>query len=264
MANAPWEDEMPPTKKPTPKAKAKTSKPKVSAAAQKIIDEYEDFDISEVKATGANNTITKGDIQRYLDSFDEEDDEGGEVQPPNQEQQSDEPATVPQTAAELGEYPDDPNGHIPFNAPGEEHAHAAAEEFTDEQQELLDEWIKASAYIESIKPWIEAERQLRKRVVEAFFANKGEGTHYYDLPDGEKLKAVRRLERKVDAAALVALRDELNAIDLKSGDFTQIQLFLNTRTYKKLPLAHQRVIDRALEIKESSPQLEVITANPEA
>src|SRR3989304_9846765 len=87
------------------------------------------------------------------------------------------------------------------------------EEFTEaEKLAKLMEWSKAKEAALECKPIIEAEQALRKEVVAMFFPDPKEGPTNLPLQQGWKLKAVVKLNRKIDEAALPAVGEQLRAV----------------------------------------------------
>lgn len=81
-----------------------------------------------------------------------------------------------------------------------------ANEVTDPAAELA-AWFLLKQEIAAVcTPLIAKERAMRARLFNHFFPVPAEGTNTYVLPDGYQVKGKYPVERKVDPAALTALR----------------------------------------------------------
>ena len=132
---------------------------------------------------------------------------------------------------------------------------------TPEQAELLTRWSVALEAAQAAKPVLEAEQKLRKEVFSAMFPDPKEGTNTIELEAGWKLKGVYKLERKLDVAALDAVKKQLRDMNVNPDALIEMHPSLVTPAYKALWLTHAEagvVFDQALTIKPASPTLELI------
>lgn len=88
-----------------------------------------------------------------------------------------------------------------------------ANEVTDPAAELAAWFLLKKEIAEVCSPLIAKERAMRARLFNHFFPTPAEGTNTYVLPDGFQVKGKYPIERKVDPAALAALR-EVKLVDL--------------------------------------------------
>lgn len=125
----------------------------------------------------------------------------------------------------------------------------------------LAEWHAALVAAAAAKPLVEAEQALRKEVAKLFFPDPTEGTNSTDLAQGWKLKLTHKIDRKVDEAALAAVKEELRKLDINPDPLVRFKPELDTKAYKALKLVNEdatKIFDQALVIKESSPTLELV------
>lgn len=127
---------------------------------------------------------------------------------------------------------------------------------------LLMEWREAVAAAMAVKPTIEREQELRKRVFAEFFQKPEEGVNVYQLPAGYQLKGTHKIERKVDGDAWPAVKSKLIEMEVAMVEnLVNWEPKLDTKYYKSLcevkPEA-AKVMDEALTIKPGSPTLEFI------
>jgi hypothetical protein len=123
----------------------------------------------------------------------------------------------------------------------------------------LERWYKMKQDLAELKT---AESLLRKRIYAHYFPAAVEGTNTFNLGDGYDLKATRVVERKVDEGELAALEA---AIKAEGSNLPKLPLRKLVRwkpelaksEYNKLTAEEQKLFDRALIIKDGSPQLEI-------
>lgn len=121
----------------------------------------------------------------------------------------------------------------------------------------LTEWYNIQAELKRLKA---AESVLRSKIYKGLFPNAIEGTNSHPLDGGYVLKAVRKVERKIDVAAFKALRAE------EDSDFTNLPLDalvvykpeVVMRAYRALSDEQRHLFDQALTIKDGSPSLEIV------
>lgn len=129
---------------------------------------------------------------------------------------------------------------------------------TEEQMKLLEEWRRAKAEADAVKPIIAKEQELRKQVFAAFYPDPKEGTNTLDLAEGWKLKGVYKLDRKIDEAALPAVTEQLREMGVNADTLVKWSPNLKTATYKELTAEQRAVFDQALIIKPGLPAIELV------
>lgn len=134
---------------------------------------------------------------------------------------------------------------------------------TEEQMKLLEEWRQAKAEADSVKPILAKEQELRKQVFAAFYPAPKEGTNTIDLAEGWKLKAVYKLDRKIDEAALPAVAEQLRGMGVNVDTLVKWTPGLKTATYKELTAEQRAVFDQALIVKPGAPTIELVPPNAE-
>lgn len=232
---------------PTPKQKAERKRPptkkatepepvKINKAAQAILDEYEDDFTSEITPTGKNNTITKADVVRYLDSFNDEEEDGGVPEQPE----------VPDE-----EQPGFTDDMQPPPAP-------PTDQHDPELLALLQEWKQAADYVEEVKPYLEHERELRKRVAEAFVPALTEGANNVPLKNGYMLKVTHKVTRKVDEALLQNSLEELHALGVNPMAMIDWKPSLRTKFYRMLTPDQTEAFDEILTTSPATPAVEIV------
>ncbi|MDE3023511.1 MAG: hypothetical protein KGI54_16955 [Pseudomonadota bacterium] len=125
----------------------------------------------------------------------------------------------------------------------------------------LQEWQTALLYAQDAKKLIEREQELRKEVFAIFFDAPKEGTNNYELANGWKLKGTYKLERKLDEAALPAVKEKLTEMQVNSDVLVRWVPELATKEYKSLLTLNPEAakeFDAALTTKPGSPVLELI------
>ncbi len=129
----------------------------------------------------------------------------------------------------------------------------------DEQMLLLKQWNEAVAKVELVaKPEIADEMRLRKLVMAEFFPDAKEGVNSRDMGMGWVLKGTLKIERKLDEAALPAVKESLRAIGVNADTLVRYKPELETKVYKALSEQAQKVFDAALTIKPGSPTMELL------
>lgn len=124
--------------------------------------------------------------------------------------------------------------------------------------ELLNAWWNAFNEAEAAKAVIRREQELRKQVFEYYFKDPREGTNYLDLPNGWRLKAIYKLDRKIDEAALPAVKEQLKELGVNVDALVEYKPTLKTKLYRELTAEQSRIFDQALTIKPSSPIIELV------
>ena len=122
----------------------------------------------------------------------------------------------------------------------------------------LAEWNAARELVVACKPLLDSEMALRKEVVKMFFPDAREGTTNLDLAQGWKLKAVVKLTRKIDEAALPAVGEQLREIGVNPDTLVEYKPEVVTAAYRALSDASSAIFDNALTTSPASPTLALI------
>lgn len=130
-------------------------------------------------------------------------------------------------------------------------------QMTPEQaQQRLQEWYQKQAQLKTLKTHEHLERVA---LASFFFSQPREGVNRIDLGGGFDLKLQYGYNYKVDEADL----DQVKATDIKKLKLPWDDLFkykpeLVKSVYNKLSAEQKKFVDQILEIKEASPQLEIV------
>ena len=146
----------------------------------------------------------------------------------------------------------------------EAQATPAAPMTTEQRDELLTKWQQAK---ETISKWKDYEGELRKMIVadaSLFNPNKQSGTETVELGNGYKLKAVKKINYKVDnkeGQAFAVLKKLAALSDVsahKCKDLFRFDANLKLSEYKKLDEQEKAIVDTVLETKQAMPSLELV------
>ena len=107
-------------------------------------------------------------------------------------------------------------------------------------------------------PLVAEEMTLRKELFTLLFPSPVEGTNTADIEAGWKVKGTYKLDRKLDAAALPAVLEELRKQDVVADALIKYVPELNTKDYKALNADNRKIFEQAMTIKPASPTLELI------
>lgn len=126
----------------------------------------------------------------------------------------------------------------------------------EEAFELLQNWYVEQQALKKAKS---AEHLTRTRLAAFYFPAPVEGTNRLDVGLGFDLKMVHSFNYKVDEADL----DNVSADKIKELELPWEELFvykpeLNIKAYRALTDAQRAFVQSIIEIKEGSPQLEVV------
>lgn len=136
---------------------------------------------------------------------------------------------------------------------------------------------KNEVTMEDISHWNDLQEKLKKLKAEEmlmrmkiynglFAATAVEGTNSMDLHAGWKLKAQRKIDRKVDIPVLQAFIHKPDAntpskfeeAGLNMDDLIEWKPELKLRAYRALSEAQVAVFDQVLSIKDGSPSMEIV------
>lgn len=147
-----------------------------------------------------------------------------------------------------------------MNAPTAEFAQVAARS----PAEIMAEWRASCVALEAAK---QRESELRREILNGAFGFKGEadtrsGTENFELNGGAKLKAVFRLNYKLDASRVDEALSKIENTG-PNGDFIAERLVkfkpeLSVSEYKLLPEKIRDIIDTVLTISSGTPSLEYV------
>lgn len=136
-------------------------------------------------------------------------------------------------------------------------------------QEDVFDWYKLQETVEKAK---KAEMLMRIKIFKTLFIEPKEGTNKTPLPDGWVLNAQHVINRGVDEGALQALTmqipdDELTGVlhpsifakhNISADKVFKFKPELVKSEYNELTAEQKKIVDRALVMKEGSPQLKVV------
>lgn len=128
----------------------------------------------------------------------------------------------------------------------------------DERMALLRDWNTAVVQTVAAKELIAQEQELRKAVMAEFFPTPKEGANNLDMGQGWTLKGIYKIERKVDEAALPAVKEQLRQLGVNADTLIKYKPEVATTIYKTLSEQARLVFDAALTIKPGSPTVELI------
>lgn len=131
-------------------------------------------------------------------------------------------------------------------------------ELTQEQIDVLTEWQNTVAQVVAFKPTVEKEMTLRKKAMELFFPAAKEGVNSLALPGDWTLKGTAKMDRKIDEAALPAVKEKMIEMEFNPDLLIRNEPVLNTKIYKTLSDELRKVFDHAIIMKPSSPSLELV------
>lgn len=134
----------------------------------------------------------------------------------------------------------------------------------DERMELLRDWNTAVAKAAECKPLVELEQALRKAVMAEFFPTPKEGVNNLDMGQGWTLKGTYKIDRKVDEAALPAVKEQLRELGVNADTLVKYKPEVATTIYKALSEQARLIFDTALTIKPGSPTVELVPPKEKA
>lgn len=124
-------------------------------------------------------------------------------------------------------------------------------------------------YLDKLAAWAQAQQQaayfkdeemrLRRELCSECYADQSPGTHYIDLPNGWKLKAVFKLDQKLDEAALPAVLQAMRDKGVTVTDsLVKYRPELVNAAYKTLDDVGRELFSDALVVKPASPTLALV------
>jgi len=126
---------------------------------------------------------------------------------------------------------------------------------TPEQIAAVQAWNEAKNELDRFK---QQESMLRDELVKLLFSSKDEGTESIEVSNGWKLKAVKKLDYKLDNKD-----NQIVAICAMLDPDTAKRLFnwkpdLSVSTYKQLDATTQSLLNGCLTIKPAKASLELV------
>lgn len=126
-------------------------------------------------------------------------------------------------------------------------------------------WYKMQADLATLK---RAESLLRTRIFRHLFPIPKEGTNTVQLdtlpmlagmaPTGNVIKAVHKLNRDIDVAALTTLTPRFQEANLPLAKLVKYVPELVIKEYRKLTDEERQLFEQAIIIKPGSPALEIV------
>nr|DAP03987.1 MAG TPA: hypothetical protein [Caudoviricetes sp.] len=122
---------------------------------------------------------------------------------------------------------------------------------------LVSEWYTVSQQLEELRS---KERELRQKVINEIFPNvpqDAEGTFSMPLGGGYKIKSTYSLTRKINEAALLAMRADFDKVGIDLDDVVQWTPLLKVSGYRKLNQEQRELIDEVITSKPGAVRLEI-------
>lgn len=135
---------------------------------------------------------------------------------------------------------------------------------TETRDQLLMKWADAKKALDAAKI---VESEIRKQIVAEsglFDADKESGTQTVDLGGGYKLKAVKKINYKVDnkngeAFEMLKSLSELGEVSAhKAKNLFRFDANLSLTKYRELDDKEQALVDQIVTTKPAMPSLELI------
>lgn len=117
----------------------------------------------------------------------------------------------------------------------------------------IQEWVDAANELNAAR---DKESQLRKEIFGEHFPDPKEGTNTVNLDNGWKLKAVHKLNRTLDKAALPAVLKEME--EGSEERLINYKPELKLKEYKALAEAQKQILNQAVTTKPGTPSLELV------
>jgi hypothetical protein len=122
-------------------------------------------------------------------------------------------------------------------------------------QEDLNNWFKMK---EQLALLTQEEMTLRKRIAKHYFPNPTEGTNSVPLSAGWVMKMKHTISRKILPELLTNMMPEFKKAKIPVLDVVLNKPELSVTEYKKLTDEQRKLFDKAMEIKDGSPALEIV------
>ena len=121
--------------------------------------------------------------------------------------------------------------------------------------EDITNWYDAQKKLEVLKDY---ELKLRNKIFKGCFKNPREGVNKFPLTEGWILKADHKINRKVDEALLTAMAPKFREVGINPDVLVKWKPELAVSEYRKLTEEEHKLFDQVLEIKEGTPQMEIV------
>lgn len=129
------------------------------------------------------------------------------------------------------------------------------------QTDLLVEWDAAKKAAIEAKKVVDAEMEVRKRVMASFFPKPTEGVNTLDLSGGWKLKGTYKLKYKLEEAMIELVSDNLRKYGENPDLLIDRKPTLKLSQYRELVKRNvmaAKTFSQALTITEESPTIELV------
>lgn len=122
-------------------------------------------------------------------------------------------------------------------------------------QDILD-WIEARKELARVKA---KESALRGKIQKYFFTTPEEGTNYFDLGNGYRLKYVHKLSRKIDTALFTNLLPMFAQNGIDQNQLAEFKPELKVTYYKKTLSDEQRlIVNQCVTVSPAAGTLEFV------
>ncbi len=131
--------------------------------------------------------------------------------------------------------------------------------YDKETLEKLAQWsVLKQRIADECAPLVAQEMTLRKEVFALLFPSPKEGANTAEIENGWQAKGIYKLDRKIDAAALPAVLDQLRKRDVVADALVKYTPEVATKDYKALSEDNRKIFEQAMTIKPASPILELV------
>lgn len=120
--------------------------------------------------------------------------------------------------------------------------------------EQLAEWYNIAQQVKLLK---DTEMALRTALSRYFFPNPKEGSNKIELPDGAKLVMQHKMSYKILPELMDTVRVQCKEQGINMDDYIKNKPELKLKEWRTLEGDDKEVFGQVLEIKPSSPSLEI-------
>jgi len=128
-----------------------------------------------------------------------------------------------------------------------------------EDQEYLAKLYQWKTVADQLSLLKTQEMVLRKELFAVAFEEPLEGTNKAELPGGWTLKGVYKLDRSIDEASFLAIKEKLVSVGVSTDSLVRYKIDLVLKSYKALSDATRAIMDQCLVTKPGAPSLELIS-----
>jgi len=121
--------------------------------------------------------------------------------------------------------------------------------------EDLFQWYQMQQDLSALKA---AEGLLRAKIFKGLFPAPEEGTNTHHLPDGYELKAVHKINRTLDIAAVTAFADKFKEAKIPVDKLIEYKPELRIKEYRSLTAEQMQLFDQCLVVKDGTPDLKIV------